>query len=993
MNRLKLTFWYAFIFCLLAGHDCFSQKNEELVIHKIDEQNGLSDNNVKCVYKDKNDFVWIGTASGLNLMNGSGITIFKHEPGNNNSLRDNNITALTGDSTGLIWIGTSQGLNSFELSSQKFHYYPGIDNNEEISCVLADTFNVYIGTLDGLFFLNRKTNKIQTIKIPGDNNESLADNRITHLSKDPSGKIWITTFNGLWSYNKNKNQFIHEINKENGPDFKGLFLYSMVGHNGEIWIGTWDQGLKKYDPKTKKITSYSLKSNEEINSIAEIKQPGGNYILWLNGNSRAFDPDKNKEIFLQETLSYPKIPTIQNLYVSQDNWLWMGTLQGLYFYNPAKSLILHRRFSKPITTQEVSLLEWNNKILVSGSGKNFLKAYNNDFTETDDFSKDIKNYSISCLALRFSGENTLKAGTSKGIADINLLTHKVRFHYLDSLTKKYSSGNFITSLFKGNDNLWWVFPWRNGIWQTDSSYKDFHQVFYNFLTRNNHPKPLVIGDAVKDKNGNLWMVDYDEGIIFYNNSNHSFSKPFTKVLGETNSMSQILYYHDRCYSFNGTSIYQWNPDGQPLQITRLPAQYDKPITSIAIDSTGNLWLATKKGLLVYNFKNKIFDHFTTADGLITNDIDATLLCTKKGIMIIGSPDYLSSFAPARMIASIDHTPHIVLTEVMANGKLIAFDPSKEMSFNHTINNFNFKWTVTDYTNPVNNHYYYKLKGIDEEWHPSGKRGEVEFANLSPGKYTLLLKGENSNGVSADKIISLDFKILQPFWLTWWFLILLFLAIAAIFYSLYRYRLRQALNIERLRNKISLDLHDDIGSTLSSISILSEMALQGKKESVSEEMLYEIKENSLSLLERMDDIVWSINPKNDSLESLFLRIKEFASKLFEAREINYTIQVDEGISNLQLQMEYRQHIYLIMKEAINNLVKYSESKDARISVMHAGHYLEIKIDDNGKGFDAQKVTLGNGLQNMELRAKEMGAVLKINSENDEGTHIFLSVKIK
>jgi len=148
-----------------------------------------------------------------------------------------------------------------------------------------------------------------------------------------------------------------------------------------------------------------------------------------------------------------------------------------------------------------------------------------------------------------------------------------------------------------------------------------------------------------------------------------------------------------------------------------------------------------------------------------------------------------------------------------------------------------------------------------------------------------------------------------------------------------------------------------------------------------------------LLERMDDIVWSINPKNDSLESLFLRIKEFASKLFEAREINYTIQVDEGISNIQLQMEYRQHIYLIMKEAINNLVKYSESKEASINVMHAGHYLEINIDDNGKGFDAQKVTLGNGLQNMELRAKEMGAVLKINSVNDEGTHIFLSVKIK
>jgi signal transduction histidine kinase len=360
---------------------------------------------------------------------------------------------------------------------------------------------------------------------------------------------------------------------------------------------------------------------------------------------------------------------------------------------------------------------------------------------------------------------------------------------------------------------------------------------------------------------------------------------------------------------------------------------------------------------------------------------------------MGSPDYLSSFQPSQVLASINHAPHIVLTEFTANGKLITFDSSSKMSFNHTINNFVFKWAVTDYTNPVNNRYYYKLKGIDDEWRSSGKHGEVEFANLSTGKYKLLLKGENSNGVSADKILSIDFVILLPFWRTWWFLTLLFLALAAIFYSFYRYRLRQALKIERLRNKISLDLHDDIGSTLSSISILSEMALHEKKEFASEEMLHEIKENSLSLMERMDDIVWSINPKNDSLESLFLRIKTFASKLFEAKEINYFIQVDEKIKHAQLQMEYRQHIYLIMKEAINNLVKYSESKEARINVIHAGQYLEINIEDSGKGFNTKKATQGNGLQNMKVRAKEMGALLKISSVINGGTHVFLSVKIK
>ncbi len=995
MNRLEFYFFPFFFFlCLLFSSHSFAQKNDELVLHKIDEQNGLSDNNVQCVYKDKNNFVWVGTASGLNLMNGSGITVFKHEPGNSNSISDNNITSLTGDSKGLLWIGTREGLNSFDLSTRKFLYYPGISNNEEITCLLVDLNNdIYIGTLNGFFFLDRKTYQIQTIKIPGNNNELADNNRVTHLSMGNSGKIWITTFNGLWSYDKSKKQFTHEINDQNDSLFTKLFTYSIIDHTGKIWIGTWDKGLKKYDPETKSISTYPLSSKSEVNCIAEIKQPGGNYILWINGNSRAFDPTANKEIYLQQIPGFSKIPPINNLYTSADNWLWIGTRQGLYFYNPAKSLFRHHRFAKPITTQDVALLEWNNKILVSGSGKNFLKAYNDDFTETDDYSSNIKSKGISCLALRFSGKNTIRAGTSKGIADIGLINHKVRFHHLDSLAKENISGNFITSLFKDRGNHWWIFPWRNGIWETDSSYKNFHKVFNNFLTRNGRPKRLVIGDATEDKNGNLWFMDYDEGIIFYDSDNHSFSKPFKKVLGEMNSMSQILYYHGNCYSFSGTSIYKWNPDGLSLQIIHLPVQYDKPISSIAIDSTGNLWLATQKGLLVYNFKNKVFDHFTTADGLITNEIDATLLCTKNGTIIMGSPDYLSSFEPSRMMASIDHTPHIVLTEVTANGRLIAFDSSTEMSFNHTINNFIFKWAVTDYTNPVNNHYYYKLNGIDKEWRPSGKRGEVEFANLSPGKYTLLLKGENSNGVSADKILSLDFSILLPFWRTWWFLTLLLLAIAAFFYSLYRYRLKQALKIERLRNKISLDLHDDIGSTLSSISILSEMALHKKKETGTEEMLQEIKENSLSLMERMDDIVWSINPHNDSLESLFLRIKAFASKLFEAKEINYTIQIDEKIKHIQLQMEYRQHIYLIIKEAVNNLVKYSESTEAWINVIHSGHRLEVSIKDNGKGFDTQKATSGNGLYSMKLRAKAMRAVLKINSGMKEGTHIFVSVKIK
>lgn len=205
---------------------------------------------------------------------------------------------------------------------------------------------------------------------------------------------------------------------------------------------------------------------------------------------------------------------------------------------------------------------------------------------------------------------------------------------------------------------------------------------------------------------------------------------------------------------------------------------------------------------------------------------------------------------------------------------------------------------------------------------------------------------------------------------------------------------QLLNAKMLnvRNKISFDLHDEIGSTLSSISILSEMALHEKKDAETASMLEEIKQNSISVMERMDDIVWNINPNNDSMEKLFLRIKVFAAKLFEAKGINYKIDIDENVNRLNVLMEYRQHIYLIMKEAINNLVKYADCSEAAIIVSCDQMLLAIVIKDNGNGYDTNKITYGNGLNSMKKRAEEMNAKINMQSKTNEGSTIELFVKI-
>jgi ligand-binding sensor domain-containing protein/two-component sensor histidine kinase len=990
-----------FIFSLILFFQpltSFAQSQHPFFFQKIDQDNGLSDNTVQCILKDKNGFMWIGTASGLNLMDGSTITVFKNDFNDPHSLSSNNITALSSDSNGILWIGTHEGLNFFDPFLRKFSVWPleknmSATNDNILGIATTKKNNLFIATDAGLYFINQKTKETSHIELPGNNDEKILNNKITHIDIDKNGILWLSTYDAMWSYNENTHQFSHIITSANDPDFTRLFTTFIIDHRGNFWIGTWDKGLKEYDPITKKVATYKSPGNlSAITSIAEIKQTDGKYVLWLNANFYRFDLQKNK--FMTFPIS-EKITASSNtvLYSLNNQWLWIGNDDGLYFYNPSKNFIIHHRFQKRITSQDVSLLEWKNKILVGGAGNYFLKAFDQDLNEADNFPTPSKDRDISCLSLKYSNTDKIKAGTSEGVADIDLKSHLIRLHHIPSSAQTSSTISFITTLLKDKTGNWWLFPWRNGIWKTDSSFKNARQVFKNFITTYNIPKPVVISDAAEDKNGNLWLTDYDEGIIFYNKKMNVFSKPFIEELGQHATFTQLIYKDGYCYSFYGTFLITWNCNEPKLQKIKLPENLDKQIRSIAFDSLGHLWIATQNGLTIYNFKTKSFNNFSTADGLLTNNMNGSLYCCSDGNMVFACSDYLSLFQPEKMLQSIVTVPHLKLMEMTVDGKPFKPDTSSQMHFHDGLNNFIFRWAVTDFNNPLNNRYYYQLRGIDKDWRFAGKKGEIEFANLSPGNYALLLKGANANGIDADRILKLRFEIQQPFWRTWAFIVFLFFAIAGIFYFFYHYRLQQLLELQKLRNKISLDLHDDLGSTLSSISILSDMAMKEKENTDTIGILSEIKESSISMLEKMDDIVWSINPRNDSLESLFLRITTFAAKLFEAKEINYKIKVDDTVKHVHLKMEYRQHIYLIMKEAVNNLVKYSECTEAEITVSHYSSFLKIVIKDNGKGFDADKKTGGNGLASMKKRAADMKSVIEINSKINVGTTITLFVKIK
>ena len=211
-----------------------------------------------------------------------------------------------------------------------------------------------------------------------------------------------------------------------------------------------------------------------------------------------------------------------------------------------------------------------------------------------------------------------------------------------------------------------------------------------------------------------------------------------------------------------------------------------------------------------------------------------------------------------------------------------------------------------------------------------------------------------------------------------------------FFIYWNYLTRQKLKLQTLRNKIASDLHDDIGSTLSSISIFSQMAQENSVEV--KPLLQTIGESSRKMLDAMADIVWTINPDNDQFEKIIMRMRSFAYELLGAKQIEFRFVADSNIANVKLSMENRRNLYLIFKEATNNMVKYSEASRAMFTIKEEQGKLIMLIKDNGKGFNSSKETHGNGLKNMKKRANEMGAVLMIDSTPGNGTNIKLELAV-
>jgi len=300
----------------------------------------------------------------------------------------------------------------------------------------------------------------------------------------------------------------------------------------------------------------------------------------------------------------------------------------------------------------------------------------------------------------------------------------------------------------------------------------------------------------------------------------------------------------------------------------------------------------------------------------------------------------------------------------------------------------------DFRNPNGTQYKYMLQGANNEWIDNGHNHTATFAALRPGKYVFKVKGTTQNGVWSNEA-AFPFTIKTPWWQTQWFYAVCGLVIAAILYGVYRFRINQIQKLYLVRSKISQDLHDEVGSGLSGISLLSHIARQQLNEKKIEEsanILNKISAYSDDMVTRVSDIVWSVNPQNENLDKMLARLQSYASSVAGPQNIQFNFRNETTSLSKKVKMPVIKNLYLLCKEAVNNALKYSQCRTLNCFLISSNGYIELLIEDDGNGFEPGKITEGNGLLNMQKRAEELKTSLEIASKPGSGTKISLKMKI-
>lgn len=1019
--------FYTFLICFLL-YTVSSTAQEAYTFTQLTTDDGLASNDVRALYQDQKGFIWIGSANGLQRFDGTKFINFTlNNKKDSDPLPVSLLEYIIPDKSGSLWLYFPElrevgVFNPVKFTYKKVSIIPNSPIPARINALLwkDSRENIYL-TIQPIGVLKYDTKKnaftaSAPFRIPQNwtFGTGFAEDRVHDL-------LWLNcSGDGLAAYDwKTGETYTRLYNPKKIPLLNNWRVQEnlssiFIDRKNRYWLSNWppwagggqvlhciDSTGTRYLKDTAGLVSYTGKYGEYRNMV-DLPKSG----VWAFGLDKLFSFNRKLNKFY-----YYRNDPFSNIGIhyqvahqvmeDREGGIWVATDEGIYFtslnndgYGVQNMIFTEKKGSKEftdileLTNGDYWLTNWGNGVLTMDrffqpKKYNIFKNFPASFTKAQRVGVNL----TWCMHQEKATGDVWIGANSGLITRYNPTTDKTTFYNppeFDNATVRY-----ITEDKKGRI---WFSTQRGRIIRFENNtftiIKDFGAAIV--------PKLLF------DKDNWVWASVQGTGLFALDGETGRIIQQYVKGSADNSLFSasgaDIDQLNDSTIAYGAGALNLINKkSGKVRVISYEQGLPSNSVQRIRIDRSGYVWIITNNGLCRYNPFNDNITPYNKKDGMVLSEkTDAADYLCSEGFVMFAGANALMFFQPEQFETN-QQPPDVSITDFKLYNEYLPIDsltilPVVKLGYDQ--NSFSIYFSSLSYVNRDKLIYYYKMDGIDEQWVRADRQKLVNYSLLPPGKYRFNVYCENIDGVRSKNITSFTIHVKPPFWKTWWFITLIIIAFGGLLYFIHRLRINRILAVENLRNRVARDLHDDMGSTLSTINILSTMAKSKlNTDNVrASEYLGKISDNSQRMMEAMDDIVWSIKPMNDSMQKITARMREIATSVLEAKDIDLEFRAELSIEDVKMDMEARRDLFLVFKEAINNIAKYSRADKAYVHLTVHNKRLLMMVKDNGIGFDIEEAD-GNGLGNMYKRAAALKGRIQIQSKLGEGTQITLNIPIQ
>jgi ligand-binding sensor domain-containing protein len=984
---LRIVYLALFLF-IAVPLSVLGQQARQYSFKHFSTLNGLVSNSANAIVQDKDGFIWIATTHGLQRYDGNTFLTFKSTEGNAAAIPSTNIVSLYTDKKDRLWLESEDHIigifDTKKFVFQKVRVPKNVIPNPQQRFVELPTGEVLLLASNGDVFLYTESN----------NQFVLANNKLpmprgwkfSHVTWDPSiGRFWISADSGLVQLDPISYRLNYRgHNYDNDPvinslgDAKGLSDLTIDASGRILGIIQERSSIAPrvfhFDTRSKQFTTSALADHIgvwHIHTDGFLLQRSGR--IWLYGMPFLAEWDNINYRFSPvvkgaESQQNGYFNRVVHAFEDRENNIWVATDNGVLLFNPDAQVFSSYDLVHPGEPASFDLVQ---AIAETVDGRIFIGTWRGGMYSYDKNLNPIPLPSV----LKVRGRSLSVADMQEHVksGDLWITQEEGRidvFHPKTNTITTFQDSIFNKSTIRQitedtSGNMWFGTQTGRLIkWNYKKAGGNLKIGYELILERLG-----VIRKVHYDYQGYIWVGTAQNGLLKIDTRTNKVVKTFTVdgPAGErlfSNAVKDITYYNDTTLLIAAGCLNIINKrTGKVQYIGTKEGLPSNTLESVQKDKNNIVWMGMTNGICRLNLEKKIVSYYDRRDGITYDKFIQTGVRQLSGGRIFFFTDHnFMVFEPARISPQV-HPPKPFITSIQIAGSPLSVDSllkSKRVVLKYNNTSISIDFSAMSFLTQRKLHYYYKLENLDKDWIHTDRPITAFYNYLPPGQYTFYVKTETIDGVSSADMAQFTIVVRAPFWLSWWFYGLIALTFIGVWLLVDRERINKRKSLLQVRNEIASNLHDDISITLSDINILSEMAKIKADKNVeqSKEFIDQINDKSRYTIAAMDDMLWSIDPANDSMANTLQRIKKVTSELQETSGVSIDLIIDNKLEALELEMKLRHDIFFLYKDILlfltgNEFIK-QVFVNMKLSTLKNSLLLEILSDSpaNLRDFEMQ-----------------------------------------